>query len=90
MSKGICRHIKLATSIYMYYLGNVVNGMINRGDGLSMNLLSMTDEQKLQEIRKVKAQIAEEKISNAPVSEETYLDFIVKGYELDKNEGGIV
>jgi len=53
----------------------------------SMNLLTMSPEEKLKEIRAAKARIAEEHMGNDPVSDDAdYLDFIIEGYEMDKAE----
>jgi len=56
---------------------------------VSMNLLQMSQEERLKAIRAAGARIAEEHMGNAPISEEAnYLDFIIEGYESDRSESG--
>ena len=61
--------------------------MSDKGD-TSMNLLEMSKEQRLMEIKAAKSRMEEERMGNDPITKEAnYLDFIVAGYESDKSEG---
>ena len=64
---------------------------------VSMNLLEMTKEQKLEELKKSRLRMEEETMGNAPLmvndpidDDKSYLEFIVEGYELDASESGAV
>lgn len=54
---------------------------------MSMNLMKMSPEERLAEIRAAKARMEEELMDNDPITNEAdYLDFIIEGYAPSESE----